>query len=113
MACASSKIKCGNEFPCHRCKNKGIECTFPSTNNTNPAQALAGTSDQDLSSDDEPEESARPPSSMNPVIYENNTPNSEADLLLNKQEDELVLPDSFHSDNSANPKRRRLLDRFS
>jgi hypothetical protein len=43
---------------------------------TNPAQALKGTSDQNL----------------NAIKYEDNTPNLEADLLLNTQKYELVLP---------------------
>lgn len=30
VACASSKLKCGTERPCHRCQLKGTECIFPS-----------------------------------------------------------------------------------
>jgi len=76
VACASSKTRCGDGRPCPRCKRKGTHCTPQSTNNTNPAQALAGTSNQNLnapqSRHDEPEGSldwAQPPSSTNPIIF--------------------------------------------
>ena len=45
VTCHRLKTKC-EERPCLRCKKRGTECIFQSTNNTNPAQALAGTSDQ-------------------------------------------------------------------
>lgn len=31
-ACANSKLKCGNQKPCHRCRQRGIACTFPAQN---------------------------------------------------------------------------------
>jgi hypothetical protein len=67
-------------------------------NNTNPAQPLAGTSDQNLnapqSRDDGPEESldeAQPPPSTNPIIHENIPPNTTADGLLKAHNCEPVI----------------------
>jgi len=31
-ACATAKLRCGNDKPCRRCLNKGIPCTFPPPN---------------------------------------------------------------------------------
>lgn len=38
-ACASSKLKCGNQKPCQRCRQRGIACTF-APQNVKPKRGL-------------------------------------------------------------------------
>ncbi|KUJ14262.1 uncharacterized protein LY89DRAFT_649974 [Mollisia scopiformis] len=42
-ACANSKLKCGNQKPCHRCRQRGIACTFAPQNEKQRKTQQKGT----------------------------------------------------------------------
>jgi hypothetical protein len=116
-ACARSKLRCDDKHPCYRCESSGIQCILPSRtksprkssrslsahstqrmhirhskNNINPAQALAGTNNQNLnapqSRDDGLEESldgAQPPPSTIPMLKYLSSPGLPNDDSLTPQ----------------------------